>query len=169
MKANTCLSTLFAVILASSMVIFPTAALAGEQESEKETDSPPSKKPALDRSGQPQEGKASYYSEYFYGRTMADGTPMDPEADIAASRTLPLGSVVEVTNLENGKSQVVEIRDRGPYIDGRIIDLSPKVAKQLDMLEEGVVQVVVTPLEVPQADGTVSTGSGAVQEASSAR
>ncbi len=167
MKANTYLSALFAVMLTGITAISPMAAIAGEQENE--TASPSAKKPALDRSGQPREGKASYYSEYFYGRTMADGTPMDPDADIAASRTLPLGSVVEVTNLENGKSQVVEIRDRGPYIDGRIIDLSPKVAKQLDMLEDGVVQVVVTPLEVPQADGTVATGSGAAQEASSGK
>ncbi len=130
----------------------------------------PSDKIVLDRSGQPQKGEASYYSEYFYGRTMADGTPMDPDAHIAASRTLPLGSLVEVTNLENGKSEVVEIRDRGPYIDGRIIDLSPKVAKKLDMLEQGVVQVVVTPIEVPQADGTVASGSsGITREASAAK
>jgi rare lipoprotein A len=129
---------------------------------------PVEKKPRLDRSGEAQHGKASYYGEYFYGRTMADGTPMDPEANIAASRTLPFGSIVEVTNLENGKKEVVEIRDRGPYVDGRIIDLSPKVAERLGMLDEGVVQVVVTPIAVPQADGSISTGSGAAQEASAA-
>ena len=129
----------------------------------------PSTKIILDRSGKPQEGEASYYGENFYGRKMADGTPMDPDANIAASRTLPLGSIVEVTNVENGKSEVVEIRDRGPYIEGRIIDLSPKVAEDLDMLEQGVVEVVVTPLEVPQADGTVATGSGGTQEASAAK
>lgn len=129
---------------------------------------PVESKPVLDRSGETHEGEASYYGEYFYGRKMADGTPMDPNANIAASRTLPLGSVVEVTNLENGKKEVVEIRDRGPYIEGRIIDLSPKVAERLDMLEQGVARVVVTPLEVPQADGTVSTGSGAARQASAA-
>lgn len=122
----------------------------------------------LDRSGEPRQGEASYYGEYFYGRTMADGTPMDPDANIAASRTLPFGSIVEVTNLKNGKKEVVEIRDRGPYVDGRIIDLSPKVAERLDMLDEGVVQVVVTPIAVPQADGSISTGSGAAREASAA-
>lgn len=129
---------------------------------------PVEKKPKLDRSGEPQEGKASYYGEYFFGRKMADGTPMDPDAPIAASRTLPLGTIVEVTNLENGKKEVVEIRDRGPYIEGRIIDLTPKTAESLGMLEQGVARVIVTPLEVPQADGTVSTGSGAAREASAA-
>lgn len=118
------------------------------------------KKP-LDRSGEPREGKASYYGEYFFGRTMADGTPMDPEANIAASRTLPLGSTAIVTNLENGKSEVVEIRDRGPYVDGRIIDVSPKVAEKLDMKEAGVAQVTVTPIEVPQPDGSIMLGAGA--------
>jgi rare lipoprotein A len=84
---------------------------------------------------------------------MADGTPMNPNANIAASKTLPLGTVAEVKNLENGKSEVVEIRDRGPYVDGRIIDVSPKVAKELDMKKDGVANVEVKPLEVPQSSG----------------
>jgi rare lipoprotein A len=126
----------------------------------------PAKK-QLDRSGEPREGKASYYGKYFFGRTMADGTPMDPEANIAASRTLPLGSTAIVTNLENGKSEVVEIRDRGPYVDGRIIDVSPRVAEKLDMKEAGVASVVVTPIEVPQSDGSIMLGAGATDGATS--
>lgn len=118
------------------------------------------KKPPLDRSGQPRHGKASYYGKQFHGRTMADGTPMNPESNVAASRTLPLGTKAEVTNLANGKSEVVEIRDRGPYVDGRIVDVSPRVAEKLDMKEEGVAPVVVTPLEVPQADGSIKLGAG---------
>jgi rare lipoprotein A len=117
-------------------------------------------KPALDRSGKPRRGKASYYGKSFHGKTMADGTPMNPDANIAASRTLPLGTKAEVTNLENGKSEVVEIRDRGPYVDGRIVDVSPKVAEKLDMKEDGVAPVVVTPLEVPQSDGSIKLGAG---------
>lgn len=113
-----------------------------------------SKKPVLDRSGQPRKGKASYYGKEFYGKTMADGTPMDPNSNVAASRTLPLGTKAEVTNRENGKSAVVEIRDRGPYVDGRIIDVSPRVAEKLDMKEDGVASVVVKPIEVPQPDGS---------------
>lgn len=146
-----------------------TTDLSAQQGQQDSVYLPVESKPTLDRSGETQEGEASYYAEYFYGRTMADGTPMDPEANIAASRTLPLGTIVEVTNLENGRSEIVEIRDRGPYIKGRIIDLSPRVAEKLDILKVGVARVVVTPLEVPQADGTVATGSGSAREASAAK
>lgn len=114
-------------------------------------------KPEIDRSGEPQRGKASYYHDKFAGRTMADGTPMDPEANIAASRTLPLGTKAEVTNLENGKSEVVEIRDRGPYVPGRIVDVSPSVAEKLGLKEEGVVAVEVTPIELPPREGSSSS------------
>lgn len=120
-----------------------------------------SKKPSLDRSGAARTGKASFYGKQFHGKTMADGTPMNPDANIAASRTLPLGTKAEVTNLENGKSEVVEIRDRGPYVDGRIVDVSPKVAEKLDMKEAGVAPVVVKPIEVPQPDGSIKLGAGA--------
>lgn len=118
------------------------------------------KKP-LDRSGEARTGKASYYGKQFHGKTMADGTPMNPEANIAASRTLPLGTKAEVVNLNNGKSEVVEIRDRGPYVDGRIVDVSPKVAEKLDMKEDGVAPVVVKPIEVPLPDGSIKLGAGA--------
>lgn len=100
-------------------------------------------KPKLPES---QAGKASYYGPQFAGRPMADGTPFDPDSNFAASRTLPLGTWVRVTNKENGKSEIVQIRDRGPYVDGRIIDLSPRTAGRLDMLEQGVVEVEVEPL-----------------------
>lgn len=80
---------------------------------------------------------------------MADGTPMNPNANIAASKTLPLGTIVQVTNLENGKSDIVEIRDRGPHVPGRIIDVSPKVAQQLGMKKAGVAPVEVKPIDMP--------------------
>jgi rare lipoprotein A len=118
-------------------------------------------KPKLDHSGQPRHGKASFYADKFAGRKMADGTRMDPDSNIAASRTLPIGTKAEVKNLDNGKTEVVEIRDRGPYVDGRIVDLTPKTAKKLDMDEKGVVPVVVTPIEVPQPDGSVKPGAAA--------
>jgi rare lipoprotein A len=108
---------------------------------------------ALDCSGRTQRGKASYYARKFAGRTMADGTPMNPDSNAAASRTLPLGTRAKVTNVENGRSAVVEIRDRGPYVEGRTIDVSPKVAEQIGLLEDGVATVEVTPLELPVADG----------------
>lgn len=97
-----------------------------------------------------QRGEASYYGKEFYGRTMADGTRMDPDSNIAASKSLPLGTIAEVTNLENGKSEIVEIRDRGPYIEGRIVDVTPKTAENLGFKEDGVAPVLVEPIDIPQ-------------------
>jgi rare lipoprotein A len=96
-----------------------------------------------------QQGEASYYHRRFTGRQMANGERFDPRSNSAAHRTLPLGTVARVTNLENGKSAVVEVEDRGPYARGRIIDLSPSTADRLDMKEEGTARVSVTPLRVP--------------------
>ena len=118
----------------------------------KSADAPSASSQTNDRSGNTQTGKASYYGREFYGKTMADGTPMNPQSTVAASRTLPLGTKAEVTNLENGKSEVVEIRDRGPYVKGRIIDVSPKVADKLDIKEQGVAPVEVAPIEIPGRD-----------------
>lgn len=96
-------------------------------------------------------GKASYYADFFEGRRMANGERYDPDSNVAASRTLPLGTTARVTNLENGRSAVVVIKDRGPYVDGRIVDLTPRTAERLDMVEAGVVPVEVQPLHVPAA------------------
>jgi rare lipoprotein A len=74
-----------------------------------------------------------------------------------------------VTNLDNGKSAVVEIRDRGPYVDGRIVDVSPHTARQLGMQQQGVAPVEVAPIEVPQADGSVKDGAGKETRQASAR
>ncbi len=92
-------------------------------------------------------GYASYYANKFSGRKMADGTPMRPESDNAASLTLPLGSKAMVTNLLNGRSALVTIRDRGPFIKGRIIDVSPSTAKLLGIFHIGVAKVAVIPVD----------------------
>lgn len=116
----------------------------------------------LDRSGRAQVGEASFYGDEFFGRTMADGTPMRPQDDNAASRTLPLGTTARVTNLETGRSTVVTIQDRGPYVDGRIIDLSPGSAEKIGITpEDGVAPVEVAPVVVPQPDGGSKPGAGA--------
>jgi len=125
--------------------------------------------PPLDRSGRPREGKASWYGGEFAGKPMADGTPMKPQSNNAASKTLPLGTKARVTNLDNGKSAVVEIRDRGPYVDGRIVDVSPHTAKQLGMKQRGVAPVEVAPIELPQDDGGVKGGVGKPMRQASAR
>lgn len=122
------------------------------------------KNPQLDHSGKVRQGKASYYGPGFHGKPMADGTPFNPRSNAAASRTLPLGTRAVVTNLENGKSAEVEIRDRGPYIEGRIVDVTPRTAEKLDMKTDGVVAVEVTPIEVPMPDGSVRAGAAAEQD-----
>ena len=130
-------------------------------ETAKKTSSKAARKTGLDHSGKTRKGKASYYAGKFKGRKMADGSRMNPNANIAASKTLPLGTTVRVTNLENNKSEVVEIRDRGPYVKDRIVDVTPKVAEKLDMKEDGVAPVVVQPIAVPQPDGSIKPGDGA--------
>jgi rare lipoprotein A len=110
----------------------------------------------LDRTGRKQVGKASFYAERYSGRTMADGTPMRLYSNNAASLTLPLGSTAKVTNLQTGRSAIVTIRDRGPYVKGRIVDLSPATARQIGIARrQGLAKVELTPLSIPRADGTV--------------
>jgi rare lipoprotein A len=116
--------------------------------------------PPLDRSGHTRRGKASFYARQFSGRKMADGTVMQPQSDNAASKTLPLGTTAKVTNLETGKSAVVTIRDRGPYIKGRIVDLSPSTAKEIGIdHKNGVARVEVAPIVVPLPDGSMKLGA----------
>jgi len=90
---------------------------------------------------------------------MANGAPMNPRGDNAASRTLPLGTVAKVTDVATGKSAVIKIEDRGPYIRGRIVDLSPATAHKIGITRRiGVAKVVVAPLAVPLPDGQVKLG-----------
>jgi rare lipoprotein A len=119
-------------------------------------------KPPLDRSGRKRVGKASFYAKKFAGRKMADGQLMQPRGNNAASKTLPLGTTAKVTSLETGKSAVVTIQDRGPYVKGRIVDLSPDTAQRLGIDPgNGVATVTVTPIAVPLADGTIKPGAAA--------
>jgi rare lipoprotein A len=100
----------------------------------------------------------------FAGRKMADGTPMQPTGNNAASLTLPLGTTAKVTNLETGKTAVVTIRDRGPYVAGRIVDLSPATAREIGLDKHtGVTQVEVAPIKVPMPDGQIRMGDGNLQ------
>jgi len=97
-----------------------------------------------------EEGIASWYGPVFHGRQAADGSLYNMHAFTAASRTMPLGTMALVENLENGRSIVVRITDRGPYIDGRIIDLSFAAANKLGMAEKGITPVRVTTFEIRQ-------------------
>lgn len=147
--------TIAAAVLASALLSVPMSASA---LSDAEAVAVQRATPA-DRSGKVRKGKASYYHASFAGKKMADGNRMDPTSNNAASKTLPLGTVAKVTNLRNGRSAIVRIMDRGPYVDGRIVDLSPQTAHDLGMKHEGVAPVEVAPLIVPQPDGSIRLGA----------
>lgn len=92
-------------------------------------------------------GIASFYGEYFHGRQTANGEIYDMYGLTAAHKTLPLGTIVKVTNTENEKSVIVRINDRGPYIDGRDIDLSQGAFDKIGNLKQGLLSVKVEILE----------------------
>ncbi|WP_435389392.1 septal ring lytic transglycosylase RlpA family protein [Halomonas ramblicola] len=99
---------------------------------------------AHDTSAETQEGMASFYSDKFQGRTTASGQPFDQNRLTAAHRHLPLGTTVLVTRPDTGQEVEVVINDRGPFVKGRIIDLSKRAARHLGMLHRGVAPVMVT-------------------------
>ncbi|MCT8467908.1 septal ring lytic transglycosylase RlpA family protein [Chromohalobacter canadensis] len=91
-------------------------------------------------------GQASYYHDRYQGQRTASGEPYDAEALTAAHRELPFGTRVRVTNLDNGHHVTVRINDRGPFTEGRVIDLSRRAAERLGMIKAGTAPVRVTPL-----------------------
>ena len=110
-----------------------------------------SNRPALEGPKIVQQGKASYYADKFHGRTTVSGERMDQNALTAASKELPMGSRAKVTNLATGESVMVDINDRGPFVPGRVIDLSKRAADEPDMRQDGVapVKVEVRPEDQP--------------------
>ncbi|GAB2633954.1 septal ring lytic transglycosylase RlpA family protein [Belliella aquatica] len=90
-----------------------------------------------------QTGQASYYHDKFQGRTTANGEKYRKYKLTAAHKTLPYGTKVKVINQNNGKAVKVRINDRGPFVGGRIIDLSKKAARRIDMIDDGVVHVKI--------------------------
>jgi rare lipoprotein A len=118
---------------------------------------------AEDSTGRKQSGKVSVYGSEFQGRKMANGRPLDHQGNAAASKTLPLGTVAKVTNLDNGRTAVVTVQDHGPYVDGRSLDVTKSTAERLGLGGgTGVAPVVVAPVAVPQSDGSVKPGAGAL-------
>ncbi len=120
-------------------------------------------RPPVDHSGRSERGRASFYAAKFNGRKMADGRTFSRNADVAASKTLPLGTTAKVVNLDTGRSATVKVEDRGPFVPGRVMDVSPTVASKLDMRGTGVARVDVKPIAVPQPDGGVTLGAGAAE------
>ncbi len=102
---------------------------------------------------------ASWYGPGFAGRRTSSGEVYNPEGLTAASKTLPLGSHVRVTNPDTGKSVVVKINDRGPFVRGRSLDLSHGAARQIGLTSAGVGRVQVTPTATSTPSATWNTSS----------
>ncbi len=113
-----------------------------------------------------EEGNASWYGVPFHGRRASNGEVYDMNKLTAAHRTLPFDTVVRVTNLSNGKSTVVRITDRGPFVDNRIIDLSMAAAHEIDSIGPGVVpvRVEIVSASVDPASGFFTVQVGAFRD-----
>lgn len=94
-------------------------------------------------------GKASYYGKKWNGRKTASGEVFNTDSLTCAHKTLPFGTMLKVTNQKNGKSVIVRVTDRGPYIEGRIIDLSLAAATKIDMVHSGVAPVEIAQVFLP--------------------
>ncbi len=92
---------------------------------------------------QTQKGKASYYANKFIGRPTASGERLHKDSLTCAHRTYPFGTLLRVTNPANGKQVIVRVTDRGPFVKGRIVDLSPRAARELGIISKGIAPVVV--------------------------
>ncbi len=99
-----------------------------------------------------QTGLASFYADKFEGRLTASGEKFRQNKLTAAHRTLPFGTLVRVKNLDNGKEVTVRINDRGPFVEGRIIDLSKSAARKLDFIQQGVVRVELVAINSPEPE-----------------
>jgi len=102
--------------------------------------------PTLARISDEFRGIASWYGPKFHAKKTSNGEIYNMYAETAAHKTLPMNTIVRVDNLENGKSTVVRINDRGPFVSGRIIDLSNKAAHAVDMVKKGTARVQITVL-----------------------
>lgn len=100
-----------------------------------------------------QQGRISYYGRRFDSRSTASGEAFDPDAMTMAHPTLPLGSIVRVKNLRNGRSVELRVNDRGPYEKGRIADVSRAAARKLGMLRHGVTRARIELLTVGEGAG----------------
>lgn len=116
----------------------------------------PAKQVAALPVGYTEEGVASWYGIPYHGRKAADGETYDMETLVAAHRVMPFNTWLRVTNLTNSKTVTVRIIDRGPFVDGRIIDLSKAAARQIELLGPGIgrvrLEVIAAPVDIPADD-----------------
>ena len=134
----------------------------GHQKHPRPTPPPPAP-PAAPKLGQTETGEASWYGHPYHGRPAANGEIYDMEKLTAAHRTLPFDTWLRVVNLDNSKTVEVRITDRGPFIEGRIIDLSHAAARAIEMIGPGTarvrIEVIRTPKYAPPAAFAVQVGA----------
>ncbi len=106
-------------------------------------------------------GRASWYGDPFHGKKTASGETYDMHSRTAAHKTLPIGTFVLVRNLDNSKETIVRVNDRGPFVDGRIIDLSYRAAKEIDMISSGTAPVEIIVLDPKDESAGVTAGDAA--------
>lgn len=105
-------------------------------------------------------GEAAYYADKLQGRSTASGEPYDMNKMTAAHRTYPFGTMIKVTNIDNNRSVVVRVNDRGPFTEGRVVDVSRKAAEQLDLIRSGVARVKLEVTSEEKAVGSSMTAKG---------
>ena len=151
------------------VLVFAAVALIAASCAKKKRVRAPAPLPPIP--GSVERGIASWYGYPYHGRRSANGEIYDMEKFTAAHRTLPFGCWVEVTNLANGKQARVRITDRGPFVEGRIIDLSRAAARQIEMIGPGIVEVrleVIAPPASPPSAELYAVQIGAFQNRSNA-
>jgi rare lipoprotein A len=139
-----------AVFLLVGCVSTPRFTDRGEQHSGEHRRPAQTEQPIQPNSGKillTLEGIASYYANDFHGKQTSNGEIFDMNAFTAAHRTFPFGTKVRVTNLENNKIVVVRVNDRGPFKEGRMMDLSMGAAKEIDLIRTGTAHVRLEVLE----------------------
>jgi rare lipoprotein A len=142
-----CCTTALLLVSCSST---PRFAERGEQQSGERKPAGQTEQPTKQNSGKillTLEGIASYYAQDFHGKQTSNGEIFDMNAFTAAHRTFPFGTKVRVTNLENNKTVVVRVNDRGPFKEGRMMDLSMGAAKEIDLIRTGTAHVRLDVLE----------------------
>ena len=158
MRTSNCLHALRAALALTCLIFVASCASRQEPPPEPATQvapAPPPPAPHASRKSTTKQVRASYMGTKPAGRPTASGEAYDPNELTAASRTLPLGSTVEVTNPSNGKSVKVRINDRGPYVRGRSLDLSKRAAEEIGLTEKGVGRVKIRRIESkPAASAT---------------
>jgi rare lipoprotein A len=125
---------------------------------------PPDTVPPPSVIGREQVGRASWYGEPHHGRRTSSGEVYDMNGLTAAHRTLPLGTRIRVTNLATGRSVDVRINDRGPFVDGRILDLSRAAASRIGPLAAGIFRVRLTVLTLPEGTDARAQEAGAATQ-----